>query len=349
MSIIMYNFTGYHDSTFCIRLGGMRELRRFPLEKLLMDTNENPHDKPWLQYLQSVELINNKDNTWDDGRFYEAFDLFGMLRFFDKLPSIEGVGIDAMAHDENGLSSLPPKSSNISRIRIEHSNINTIYQMHLINSCKVLKEFHYSIGGRASSDGSFSRFNPRTFLKTILGHKTTLEVLDIDSDEDCHYIDIEGPPYDFEMISHDENEDPSDNELMALEELWGRSGSLSDFSSLTHLSIGVAVFSCLARGTQSMDIEDSDKVTPFDQVVLADALPASLESLCLRGYKKGLRPDFDESITRFLAEKDAKLPNLKNVTGIEECIENASTINAPDDEGDLLWEREEEDWTEYEF
>lgn len=349
-SILMYNFTGYHDLAIRTRFGETGELRRFPLEKLLMDTNENPHDKPWLQYLQSVELINNKDNTWDDGRFYETFDLLGMLRLLDKLPSIGRVGIDAMAEDENnGLGFLPPKSSNISRIRIEHSSLDTIYLMHLINSCKALKEFYYNIGGRASSDGSFPPFNPRTFLKTILGHKNTLEVLDIDCDENCHYIDIEGPPYDIEMVPHDEKEEVSDNELMATQELWDRSGSLGDFSSLTHLSIGVAVFLCLARGTQSMDTEDYDKVTPFDRVVLADALPASLESLCLRGYKKGVRPDFDEAITRFLTEKDAKLPNLKNVTGIEECIENASTVDSPDNEEVLLWQRKEEDWTEYEF
>lgn len=347
----MYNFTGYHRSEAVVRGPGvpLDELRRFPLEKLLVDTNDNPQEKPWLRYLQSVELINNKDNSWDDGRFYETFDLLGMLQFFDKLPSMERVGIDAMLEDENGLSSLPPTSSNISQIRVGNSSLSCIFLMHLVNSCKTLKEFHYTTGGRASSDGSFSPFNPRTFLKSILRHKETLEVLNIDSDSNCYYIDIEsGPEYD-RMIDHDENEEPSDDVVTAIEGFWDQSGSLGDFSSLKHLSIGIAVLLCLARGTQSMDNEDMDNVALFDQVVLADALPPCLESLCIRGYEKGPRPDFDKIITRFLAEKDTKLPNLKTVIGIEECIENACTIEDPDDEDAPLWEREEEDWTEYEF
>jgi hypothetical protein len=69
-----------------------------------------------------------------------------------------------------------------------------------------------------------------------------------------------------------------------------------------------------------MDTDDPPKVMLFDQVVLADALPPSLEALCLRGYREGVRLDFDESITRFLAEKDAKLPNLQKVTGIKKYV-----------------------------
>lgn len=147
------------------------------------------------------------------------------------------------------------------------------------------------------------------------------------------------------MVRHEEKWAIVDDEA-----IWTQSGSLRDFSALKHLSIGVVVFFCLARGTESMDTDDPNQVTPFDQVVIADALPASLESLCLRGYQKNLRDDFDKVIALFVAERETKLPNLKKVTGIEEWIYFAFSLNSnnPGDEH-LLWKREEEDWTEYEF
>lgn len=330
----------------------MPEEQAFPVEKLLINANAYPQWKDYLQYLRNMELINHKDSTWDDGRFYQEFDLLGTMHLVDNLPSIERVGIDALFEDNNGGRYPTWKSSNFSRIRIQNSNVGSLYLMVLINACQVLREFTYGIGGRGSPDGSFAAFNPRIFLKAILVHKSTLEILDIDADEDCYYVSEEGPDYD-QDFEHDEDEL---SEYFANQESFGfslkqfveQTGSLRDFTALTHLSIGVRIFFCLARGSQSMDMEDFNNITPFDQVVLAEALPPNLESLCLRGYKKGAREDFDNALAQFMTEKDEKLPNLKEITGIEECIENASTVQDPDGNGELLWEREEEEWTAYE-
>jgi hypothetical protein len=258
---------------------------------------------------------------------------------------MERIGIDIVIEDENGLHDLEPSSSNISRIRIEHSNLKTWFLSPLINSCKILREFHYTIGGRGSLDGSFAVFNPRTFLKAMLGHKTTLEIFHIDADSDCYFIEMEEIG-DHRPVECDENEEePAHNDPQGL---WERTGSLRDFLALTQLNIGIGILLFLALGTQGMEAGDPD-YTSFDELVLADSLPDTLESLVIIGYENGVRADFDKIVEQFMIDKDTKLPNLKHVAGIEEMIERAATVRSPDDESELLWEPEEEGWSEYEY
>jgi hypothetical protein len=343
----MFNFTGYHHNAVTrARMGRTEEILRFPLEKLLMETNACPEGKPYLQYLRSVEVLPHQDSAWEDERFYRDFDLFGMISLFNRLPSMERTGIDIVMEDENGLFDLEPSSSNISRFRIDHSNLRTLFLSPLINSCKVLREFHYTIGGRGSQDGSFAAFNPRTFLKAILGHRTTLEILHIDADNDCYFVDLEGSG-DHQPVPRDENEEePARNDPQGL---WERTGSLRDFSALTQLNIGIGILLFLALGTKGMETENPDYYTSFDEVVLADSLPDTLESLVIIGYEKGIRQDFDKIVEQFMIDKDTKLPNLKHVSGIEEMIERAATVRNPDNESELLWEPDEEEWSEYEY
>ena len=341
----MYNFTGYHDAETRARLGIIEETLRFPLEKLLIETNAQPEDKPYLQNLRSVEFLPHQDSAWEDERFYREFDLFAMISFFDRLPSMEHIGVDIIIEDENGLHDLEPASSNISRIRIDHSNLNTWFLSPLINSCKVLREFHYTIGGRGSLDGSFAAFNPRTFLKALLGHKMSLEILHVDADSDCYFAEMEEYG-DHRAVEREENEqEPAHNDPQGL---WERTGSLQDFSALSKLNIGIGILLFLALGSQSMEAGDHYN-TSFDELVLADSLPDSLESLVIIGYEKGVRADFDKIIEQFMIDKDKKLPKLKHVIGIEEMIKRAETVRSPDDESELLWEPEEEEWSEYEY
>jgi hypothetical protein len=70
-----------------------------------------------------------------------------------------------------------------------------------------LKEFHYSTDHLPKPNRTLvSSFDPRTFLKAIPGHKTTLEVLDIYADSDCIYVDMQKTPNDIETIPHKEDE-----------------------------------------------------------------------------------------------------------------------------------------------
>ncbi|EED15401.1 conserved hypothetical protein [Talaromyces stipitatus ATCC 10500] len=344
-SVPMYVY-GFSTETGA-SLGMPQEIMRFPLEKLLIEANSEQPEKPYLQYLHSVEIIPHEGSGWDDERFYMRFELLSMLLLFTRLPSMEYICVDAVMEEEDGPFDLEPSSSNLSRIRIEHSNLRTWFLMPIIYSCKVLREFHYTIGGRASLDGSFAPFNPRTFLKSILGHKTTLEILHIDADSNLlnsFFLDMDG--YDNGLIDHDEDE--SEPDLVPPQGFWERTGSLRDFLALTELHIGIGILMYLALGTESMDVKDPDLVKPFGEVVLAESLPPALESFTIIGYEKGVRKDFDKIIEQFMADRDGKLPHLKDVNGIEEAIERADTVRYPD-ESELLWEPEEDEWSEHEY
>jgi hypothetical protein len=91
---------------------------------------------------------------------------------------------------------------------------------------------------------------------------------------------------------------------------------------------------------------------------IVDHLPPSLESLCIYGYKKSMKPQvkglpddvFDRQLENLLAEKDKTLPRLIHIEGIDELIENATTVKQPQNNDDDLWERETDDeWTDHEY
>ncbi|EEA22681.1 hypothetical protein TMatcc_001524 [Talaromyces marneffei ATCC 18224] len=337
-SQIMPNFTVYNYG------GTTEDIIRFPLEKVLIETNAHPEGKPYLQNLRSVDILPHQGDFWEDERTYHEVDIFGMISLINQLPSMEQIGIDGAIEDENGLQDLVPSASNISRIRINHSNFETWFLSPLINSCKVLREFHYTIDGCGSPDGSYASFNPRTFLKAMLSHKATLEILHIDADSVCDFIDM-GEYNDHWQVDRDEKEQaPSHIEPQGL---WERTGSLRDFSALTQLNIGIGILLFLTLGTQGMETENPDCSPSFDEVVLADSLPDTLESLVIIGYEKGVRQDFDKIVEQFMADKDTKLPNLKHVSGVEEMIERAPKVDYPDEESEPWWE--EEEWSEYEY
>jgi hypothetical protein len=65
---------------------------------------------------------------------------------------------------------------------------------------------------------------------------------------------------------------------------------------------------------------------------------------------KGLPDDIFDWQLSILTEKDAKLPRLSYIEGIDECIENATTVKDPQTNDEDLWERETEDeWTDHEY
>jgi hypothetical protein len=89
---------------------------------------------------------------------------------------------------------------------------------------------------------------------------------------------------------------------------------------------------------------------------IVDHLPPNLESLCIYGYEKGMKPwveglpddVFDRQLEILLAEKDIKLPRLTYIEGIVELIENAVTVESPHENHDDLWERDTDDnWTDH--
>lgn len=308
----------------------------FPLDRLLRRANANPASTPYLQNLRKVYMIVDDRNL--DDRFYMPIDFLECARLFDRLPSIESISTDALCDDENNETRvvLEPRSSNISKIHIRHSALQTSFLVSLIQSCKALREFQYTIGGRCVLGGWIAPFNARTFVKSICLHKDTLEVLDIDAEHNMHYFH---PSY-FEEDRVDqkideeqralESDDDDDDEHQILRSFSSNSGSLKEFRTLKRLSVGIGFLVYFAMGVR----ENNEPRQPF---LLPEALPESLEYLCIRGYEKGKCKKWDAHIDALVASVVSGSSGIKEITGIEEIIPNSEDVEDPDNNEDLLW------------
>ncbi|KAF7116125.1 hypothetical protein CNMCM5793_004145 [Aspergillus hiratsukae] len=315
------------------------------LDLLIRDTNENPAGKPYLQNLRRVYIINLGVDYFDDGRVYVDMDFKGCLAILCNLPSLEWIGTDVLAEDRYGKPALEAKSSNVSRIAIHHSSVNTSYLTPVIRSCRVMKEFEYSIGGRGphTNHGTHSIFNPKTFILSVLEHKTTLEKLDVDVEAHIHsfiYYSPRGLNFDGQDARAEAQrywKDPPPDSF------WDQRGCLKDFVALKRLSIGVNYLFYIAAGVNN-DNENKD-------VPLVEYLPPNLEYLCIRGYEKrklgmGAHAPFreqrwkhhDAQIDALKALVESGSTSLKEIHGVDECIPNAEDIEyPPEDYPDLLW------------
>jgi hypothetical protein len=171
--------------------------------------------------------------------------------------------------------------------------------------------------------------NATTFIKAILMHRETLEVLDVDVEGDAYYLDDQG--------GQDEAENAPSGPPP--DEMWEQSGSLRDFHALKHLSIGVNFLLQFARGVHPTK----------ENFSLVDRLPENLKSLCIRGYERGRHRSYNDSQSdALIAWQKSGTSRLKTILGIDELIPNASHVEDPDDDTHLLWEREEEEWSEEE-
>ncbi|KAJ6150405.1 hypothetical protein N7471_001604 [Penicillium samsonianum] len=310
----------------------------FPLAELLRQANASPENKPYLRNLRSVYLINKSDDRWSDSRFYLPMDFSGCLRLFDNLLSIESVRVDIMEEDPNGNLEFKKKRSNISKISIHHSSVDSLYLASLIWSCKVLREFQYSIGGRASIDGCSSTFNPKAFIKVLCAHKETLEILDVDVENEIYRFEIEdeeerddqfnqdGGPFEYSI---------SDETCTFYKLIWTYGGSLKEFVALKRLSLGINFLLYFAAGISGEPYKKRDKLD------LVDCLPVGLEYLCVRGYEKGENKEHDEQMDALMAFYKSGSSQLKEVKGIDELIPNAEVVHDPDNDDHLLWSLEE--------
>jgi hypothetical protein len=315
----------------------------FPLDRLLRRANAKPASTPYLQNLRKVYMI--VDDRHLDDRFYMAIDFLECATLFDRLPSIESISTDALCDDENGEARvvLEPRSSNISKIHIDHSALPTTFLVSLIQSCKVLREFQYAIGGRCVLGGWFAPFDAKTFIKSICPHKDTLEVLDIDAEHNMHYFHpscFEEDRVDQEIDkdeqrasesdNDDDDDDDDDDQRQMLRSFSSNSGSLKEFRTLKRLSVGIGFLVYFAMGVR----ENNEPRQPF---LLPEALPESLEYLCIRGYEKGKCKKWDAHIDALAASFASGSSGIKEITGIEELIPNSEDVDEPDNHEDLLW------------
>jgi hypothetical protein len=235
----------------------------------------------------------------------------------------------------------------------------------VIESAKRLEEFTYAVGGRGSSDGSLSIFSPDHVLRALLLHGHSLLHLDLDVEAETPLAEAFDPSLGQAFFASD---GPSLRSHPIYQQEWAEKlqelkakddpagcrlppCSLRGFTELKNLSLGIHLLYYLARGIGPDQVEDSS-------FAIVDHLPPSLESLCIYGYEKGMKPQvkglpddvFDRQLENLLADKAKKLPRLIHIEGIDEFIENATTVEQPQNNDDDLWERETDDeWTDHEY
>ncbi|KAJ5108278.1 hypothetical protein N7456_004953 [Penicillium angulare] len=286
------NFVGYYQ--------GWGERVEYPLDKLFRAANAKPYDNPYLQNLLKFYVINEKDTA--DGRWYHGIDFLGCFALFDRLPSIEWVGIDILDDDGNEKPDPLRDLSNISRICVTNSAVGSTYLAKMIVSCKALKEFQFSIGGRACFDG-YSMFNPEAFAKALCSHKATLEFMHVGIEDRVPNVS-RMDRYELEGV-WDIHECP----FQISDHIVGRSGSLKEFTSLKKLSLGIGLLGYFARGT---------------------------------GWTRGMLADWenknsDAQIDGLRENMKSVNCNLMQVYGLDKTIPHARDVDNPDDDAGLLW------------
>ncbi|KAL4921508.1 hypothetical protein BDW62DRAFT_174808 [Aspergillus aurantiobrunneus] len=312
----------------------------------------NEETGPFLQSLRTVEFLPDPGSPFCDDRFYEAHDVFASLNLVRGLRSIKRVIFNAITESEELSARPPPQSANYTSIHMEHSSLDYHIPCAAIDSAKRLEELVLSVDGRGSTDGGQSLVYPDGIFKSLLSHRDSIQHLDLDFEDHVHLRELISPTGLFTSGDMDEEwalcngdvvepqyrpgQSPFPSKTLA-EFLDGR--SFNDFANLKHLGIGVHLFYHFARGIGSKK--------GVEHTSLAEGLPQSLETLRIYGYEKGQRtrqygvPDLnlDLHIDKFMAEKDAKLPMLKRVEGLEECIPNGTMVGEPDEQPEMLWKR----------
>jgi hypothetical protein len=326
---------------------------KYPLVQVFRYANSRPEGTHYLQKLRDVYLINKgKLLDWPD-YYLDKTDLIACLELFNKLPSIESFGIDALEDDENnGKQMWEGGSSNITKFHINHSSLSSGYLLRVMATSRVITELQYTTGGRGSHDGAYSMFNPKAFIKGLSAHKETLKVLDIDTDqltmsypgELCprhnHFIDWDeyGGPKEFDPDGYrPEDLNEQDEEFMLhlyLVSIWDRDASLKDFVALEELSIPIRFLIYFAQGVETNDAKRNS-------VMLVDSLPDRVKSLTIRGYRKGVNQKHDAQVAALMTRFESGSLKLQEIKGVDEMIPNGYTLKDPEKEDHLVWSLEE--------
>ena len=342
---------------------------RSALGEYLLKSNYGLIPQPVLQKLQSVEFIAGGD-IMDDERYYDTVEFLDDFRYFHRLPVITSVTMDGVAEYQSARDLFVPQTSNIRKIHIGHADMPSSLIGTIIRIPKRLEEFSLSLGGLWSIDGGHSEVFTKTVGKCLLEQKETLRVLDLDIDGDLLDYDPNlpgstyGRNYEKEDGTHEEDIEQYDGDVREMyknvdeyfrldrqisgSSLWTTGlpdtrkygytiGSLHDFTALTRLSIGICALMGYRRtGKPPRCLAEQP---PFR---LIDALPPSLEYLCLYGYTKGEVPDVDEHVDELMEKRAERLPLLKEVRGVDEMVEDVATAfpNAEfSNDEDALWEK----------
>ncbi|KAK5626194.1 hypothetical protein RRF57_001909 [Xylaria bambusicola] len=94
------------------------------------------------------------------------------------------------------------------------------------------------------------------------------------------------------------------------------------------------------------DEEKKKKKRKKKKKMLAESLPKSLDYLLIRGYERGRVAQHDSPIDELLLTREARLPSLRELHGINETIPSAAPIERSDEDGNWRREFPDEEWEE---
>jgi hypothetical protein len=322
--------------SLCRQISTLR-IADFPtlLREYLLKNNYGQLNRLGLQQLKTVEFI--KEYPLDT-RVYEIVEFLEYIRHFGKLPAMESLAMEGVMEIEvNDLVS--PGTSNIKKIHLSHCEISGSTLSKMIRASKVLEELRVSLGGLWHMDMGAWNMRPQTVGKSLLQHRNSLKVLDLDiadfdytevkSWENSRFEDLveNGDEY-FELDRKSSTltfwqEDMPDDRPYNL-----TIGSLHDFNAMTHLSIGLNALFGPAYGRKEPPLR------------LVDGLPPNLEYLCLYGYVKGESEVVDSHINELIQNKKKRFPRLTNIQGVNETVMGVADLYTDGDIQieDNLWQ-----------
>ncbi|KAM5345860.1 hypothetical protein ACJ41O_011721 [Fusarium nematophilum] len=286
----------------------------------------DPPQARCLQNLKRIEMIEGV-NSFMDPPGHDDFTT--PFYFLGHLPALEELVADAVIEYQNDPFPYEKGSSNVKRIEIRHTDLATETVSKILQIPRGLEEFTLSLGGVFFPDGGSPSIELGSLRKNLALHKETLKKLDLDVNIALSW------PYDDEE-EEEEDEDEEDEEdrdgerpskMPRLFRAKPRTtlGSLADFQALTHLSIGPKVL--IPSGEPSKKPSKSQPA-----LRLIEILPPSLKHLCLYGYEKGESAYVDGEIEELLEKKAERLPDLKEVRGVDEMVEDTNVMYGDEQE-----------------
>lgn len=292
-------------------------------------------DSPFLRNLQNVYFLRDSDFNY----YFSVdlpYDIRGSLDLLAQLPALKSIHIDGVNDFGFGDSKymlLPPRSANYTNIIIRNSTLRYSCLVDTIVSAKALEGFTYSVGPNNARE----TFSPDLVFLALFQHRDHLQKLDLDVEYTMSRFEIYFKCDLKELVDGDDN-----LHLRMLQEAntppsLHPTCSVRKFSRLKSLSLGIRLFYYLMHGSEGDRCLDPS-------FSIAENLPLNLEFLCIYGYKKGSKPHtiklprimepytkffpdaviIDEQLSKLIAEKDEKLPRLKHIVGIDECVPGAT-------------------------
>lgn len=340
-----------------ISLLGLSATLPEPLQNYLLKSNYNLIPNPPLQKLEHVIFL---PNLLNDERSYDQVEFLDYFRTFHRFPALRSVSLEAVEEYQAERDFFVPETSAIKELHIGHCDVSGRMLASMIRIPRGLETLSVSMGGLWDGD-MFGRplVAPKTIGKALYQHRNSLKTLKLDIDYGLNYskgllmtgVDEEMKPmaesqgqalncnvnmYETQMDEYFHLDEDTTNTPLCADHLpdtrtYGNTiGSLHDFTTLTHLQIGVKAF-----------IETGPSRQSLPELRLVNMLPPNLETFVLTGYEKGKSEVVDEQVGEFMEGKRKGL----GVEGVEEMVGDVATEFDDDDlREERLWKRPEMEW-----